>query len=73
MFCEELRGSESTALVYYFRDSNLRKKVAVNSPSFSYCFVEGSWRDEYLSFAILSNQAIPVCYLIYSMATIKLF
>lgn len=34
MFCEELRGSESTALVYYFRASNLRKKVAVTALPF---------------------------------------
>ena len=29
MFCKELRGSANTALVYYFRASNLWKKVAV--------------------------------------------
>lgn len=31
MFCEELRGNENTALVYYFRASNLWKKVAVTA------------------------------------------
>lgn len=31
MFCEELTGSENTALVYYFRASNLWKKVAVTA------------------------------------------
>lgn len=31
MFCKELRGSENTALMYYFRASNLWKKVAVTA------------------------------------------
>lgn len=31
MFFEELRGSENTALVYYFRASNLWKKAAVTA------------------------------------------
>lgn len=31
MFCEELRGNENTALVYYFRASSLWKKVAVTA------------------------------------------
>lgn len=49
------------------------EKGGCNRPSSSYCFVEGSSGDAYLSFTVLSNQAIPMCYLIYSMAIVKLF
>lgn len=48
-------------------------KGGSNSPSSSYCSVEGSLGDDYLSFTVLSNQTIPMCYLIYSMAIVKLF
>lgn len=70
MFCEELRGNENTALVYYFRAFNLWKKVAVTAlPALNALLREVGGVS---TFPLLSL-VIKLFNSIYCIATIKLF